>query len=194
MKNLFFFIFAISFLSHAVAAEEPRSNIPPENQAAVDTIIADFQQQCDLEQGYFWPEDELNYTPPKGVLTLDDDSIYQLKITPDGKMATVLIPEFHCTNVGYGWCGTGGCGFFIIVDGTPYRRLVSHAPRSITVPTYIGEQVLLVYPLHGGGCELANDQSTSGVDPCYSLTLWDEKNQTFSSPDGAISEWSRLLP
>ena len=190
MKHLFISLFSIIFATSQVLA----ASIPPEDQLAIDVITAEFQEQCDAEQGHFRDIDADMNAPLRGELTLGESKIYQIPITTDGKLATVLVPEFRCTNIGYAWCGTGGCGFFIIVDGIPYRKWVSHEPRSITIPTYTDEEVVIIYPQHGGSCDTASDQSLSGSDSCYSLFMWNERLSTFISPDGSIQEWYPDMP
>jgi hypothetical protein len=160
-----------------------------EDQRAIDAITAEFQERCDAAQGDFRDIDADMDTTLSGELTLGESKVYQIPITTEGKLATVLVPEFRCTNIGYAWCGTGGCGFFIIVDGVPYRNWGSHEPRSTTIPTHTGEQVVILYPQHGSSCETASDRKTSGFDPCFSLLIWNERLSTFVSPDGAIQEW-----
>jgi hypothetical protein len=72
---------------------------------------------CRSQQAYFRDADDDLDAPLQGQLTLAEDAVYEIELTPDGMTGTVVYNEFHWTNMGYAWCGTGGCGFHIIVDG-----------------------------------------------------------------------------
>ena len=66
----------------------------------IDYIIEQFQGQCDAEQANFRGIDDDLDAPLQGVLSLSEDSIYDIALTPDGVTGTVLYNEFHCTNIG----------------------------------------------------------------------------------------------
>lgn len=162
-----------------------------ENAAQIDEIVQYYQAQCDEEQASVLPEidEEDTDKPEKGVLTLDPENIYDIQITPSGKQATVLFSQFHCSNIGYAWCGSGGCGFFLIVDGTTYFRDGGFNPKSVTFEYGTGLQTVVLFPVHGIGCENKEGQSGAGSDPCYSSVVWDEDRQSFFSIDGSIDLW-----
>lgn len=149
----------------------------------VDFIIEQFQGQCDAAQAEYRGIDDDLDAPLEGILTLADDAIYQLDITTDGVTATVLYNEFHCTNVGYGWCGTGGCGFHIIVDGVVFFRDGGFRPLSVTVE----DTAFVVIPIGGGGCVTSEGNIGAGVDTCYVVATWDARAQTFRSAGGEIN-------
>lgn len=121
--------FAPLMLTAHIAHADP---IPPENQVVIDHLINKYEAQCQAEQPKYPGIDDDLDEPIIGVLTVPPDNIYQIELDTEGKTGTVLYPEFHCSNVGWGWCGTGGCGFYIIVDGVTFRRQVSFEPQSIT--------------------------------------------------------------
>jgi hypothetical protein len=80
-----------------VASAEAKSIARIDNAAQIDEIVQYYQAQCDEEQASVLPDidaEELD-KPEKGVLTLAPDNIYDIQITPSGKHATVLVPEFH---------------------------------------------------------------------------------------------------
>ena len=54
-------------------------------------------------------------------ITVHDDSIYEIDITADGKKATVFYANPWCPQIGSGWCGTGGCKSYVIVDGISFE-------------------------------------------------------------------------
>jgi hypothetical protein len=156
---------------------------PAEADPIVDFIIEQFQQQCDAEQANFRGVDDDLDAPLRGFLSLSEDAIYDIELTPDGVTATVLYHKFHCTNVGYGWCGSGGCGFHLIVDGVIFVRLGGFRPFSLTH----GERTFVLIPIHGTGCVTSEGTSGAGVDPCYVVVTWDANGRTFRSNDGEIN-------
>ena len=162
-----------------------------DNAAQIDEIVQYYQGQCDEEQASVLPEIDENGTdkPEKGVLTLAPNSIYDIQITPSGTHATVFVPEFHCSNIGHAWCGSGGCGFYLIVDETIYFRQGAFSPTSVTFEYGIGQQTVVLFATHGTGCRDAEGQSGVGSDPCYSSVVWDEDRQSFFSIDGSVNLW-----
>lgn len=74
-----------------------------ENAAQIGEIVQYYQTQCDEEQASVLPEidEDDRDKHEKGVLTLAPDSIYDIQITPTGKQATALVPQFHCSNIGH---------------------------------------------------------------------------------------------
>lgn len=162
-----------------------------DNAAQIDEIAQYYQAQCDEEQASVLPEidAELLETLTKGVLTLDYDSIYDIQITPSGKQATVLVPEFHCSNIGHAWCGSGGCGFYLIVDGTIYFREGGSNPKSVSFQYESGHETVVLFAVHGTGCQNEIGMVGAGVDPCFSSFVWDEGQQSFLSIDGSVELW-----
>jgi hypothetical protein len=175
----------------ASAFSETNSVARIDNAVQIDEIVQHYQGQCDAEQAFDVHDidaEELD-KPEKGALTLDPDSSYDIQITPTGKQATVLIPEFHCSNIGYGWCGSGGCGFFLIVDGTVYFRQGGFRPKSVTFQYIDGQETVVLFATHGSGCKSATGSLGEGVDPCFSYFVWDEIQRTFLSIDGSVELW-----
>lgn len=148
----------------------------------VDFIIEQFQEQCDAEQANFRGIDDDLDAPLQGVLSLSEDAIYDIALTPDGFTGTVLYNEFHCTNIGYGWCGSGGCGFHLIVDGIAFFRRSGFRPSSVTQ----GDDTFVLIPIHGSGCVTSDGNSGAGADPCYVVATWDADAATFRSKGGEI--------
>jgi hypothetical protein len=149
----------------------------------VDSIIQQAQEYCDAEQANYRGIDDDLDAPLEGILTLADDAVYQLNLTTDGVMATVLYNEFHCSNIGYSWCGTGGCGFHIIVDGVAFYRVGGFRPVSAIVE----DTTFVLIPIHGGGCVTSEGIIGAGVDTCYVAATWDERSKTFRSQGGEIN-------
>ncbi len=162
-----------------------------DNAPQIDEIVQHYQAQCDEEQGSVLPEidaEELG-KPEKGVLTLAPDNIYDIQVTPSGKHATVLVPEFHCSNIGHAWCGSGGCGFYLLVDGKTYYHEGGFGPTSVTFQYGIGPQTVILFTTHGTGCQNADGKAGVGSDPCFSSVVWSEERQSFYSIDGSVDLW-----
>ena len=155
---------------------------PVQADPMVDFISEQFQNQCDAEQASFRAIDDDLDAPLKGVLSLSEDAIYDITLTPDGVTGTVLYNEFHCTNLGYGWCGSGGCGFHLIVDGVIFSRQSGFRPYSVTQE----DDTFLVIPIHGSGCITSEGNSGAGSDRCYVVATWDADLATFRSKGGEI--------
>ena len=174
-----------------VAVAETNSVARIDNAAQIDEIVQYYQGQCDGEQASVLPEIDEDGTdkPEKGVLTLAPDSIYDIQITPSGKQATALVPQFHCSNIGHAWCGSGGCGFYLIVDGTTYFRQGAFSPTSVTFEYGIGQETVVLFATHGTGCQDAEGKNGVGSDPCYSSVVWSEDRQSFLSIDGSVDLW-----
>jgi hypothetical protein len=162
-----------------------------DNTRQIDEIVQYYQAQCDEEQASVLPEIDEDDTDKHetGVLTLAPDSIYDIQITPTGKQATVFVPQFHCSNIGHAWCGSGGCGFYLIVDERTYFRQGAFSPKSVTFEYGIGQETVVLFATHGTGCRDAEGKSGVGSDPCYSSVVWSEERQSFFSIDGSVGLW-----
>jgi hypothetical protein len=175
----------------SVAFAEANSVAGIDNALQIDEIVQHYQAQCDEEQASVLPDidaEELD-KPEKGVLTLAPDNIYDIQITPSGKHATVLVPEFHCSNIGHAWCGSGGCGFYLVVDGKTYYHVGGFGPTSVTFQYGIGPQTVILFTTHGTGCKNAEGNTGVGSDPCYSSVVWSEERDTFFSLGGGTRIW-----
>ncbi len=178
-------------LSPVGALAESNSVARIDNAPQIDEIVQHYQAQCDAEQAFDLRDidaEELD-KPEKGVLTLAPDNIYDIQITPSGKHATALVPQFHCSNIGHAWCGSGGCGFYLIVDGTTYFRQGAFSPTSVTFEYGIGQETVVLFATHGTGCRDAEGKGGVGSDPCYSSAVWSEERQSFFSIDGSVDLW-----
>jgi hypothetical protein len=175
----------------SVAFAETKSIARIYNAAQIDEIVQHYQARCDEEQASVLQDidaEELD-RPKKGVLTLAPDNIYDIQITPSGKHATVLVPEFHCSNIGHAWCGSGGCGFYLVVDSKTYYHEGGFGPTSVTFQNGIGQQTVILFTTHGTGCQNAEGNTGVGSDPCYSSVVWSEERDTFLSLDGLVELW-----
>ena len=158
-------------------------------QASIDLIIQDYNGSCHAEQSDVPSIDEDPIEPTDMLVTLDPVNIYEIQIDGAGSTATVLYPSFHCKNFGYGSCGTGGCGFFLIVDDQVFFRSGGSEPHSAIIQNAYGTDAVIVYGIHGGGCDDAQGRGGAGVAPCYGAAAWDENAKTFFSRDGELQVW-----
>jgi hypothetical protein len=156
---------------------------PAHADPMVDFIIEQFQKECDAAQANFRGIDDDPDAPLRGVLKLSEDAIYDIALTPDGVTGTVLYNEFHCTNAGHGWCGSGGCGFHIIVGGVAFFRQGGFRPSSLTTE----DTTIVLISIDGGGCVTSDGSRGAAVDPCYVVATWDAAAQTFRSNDGELA-------
>lgn len=193
MRFIHLTLFVAVTLLPLVALAETNSVARIDNAAQIDEIVQYYQAQCDEEQASVLPEidEDDKDKAEKGVLTLAPDSIYDIQITPSGKQATVFVPQFHCSNIGHAWCGSGGCGFYLIVGGAIYFRQGAFSPTSVTFEYGIGQQTVVLFATHGTGCQDAEGKNGVGSDPCYSSVVWDEDRQSFFSIDGKIQIWQQ---
>lgn len=155
---------------------------PARANPIVDFIIEQFQERCDAAQPNFRGIDDDLDVPLQGLLSLSEDAIYDIALTPDGVVGTVLYNEFHCTNIGYAWCGSGGCGFHLIVGGVAFFRRGGFRPFSVTQ----GDDTFILIPIHGSGCVTSDGLDGAGADPCYVVATWDADAGTFRSKGGEI--------
>ena len=164
------------------------------NEEAVELIIQRYQQGCNSVLEEYRDIDADLDVPVIGELIIDEENIYEIDLTPDGSTkGTVIYNEFGCKGDGlpmYPWCGTGGCGFEIVVDGAIYVRSLGDMPFSVTAkrPFRYSEDDLTVVliPIHGTGCDDAVGHSGFGYQTCIVSAWWDPEFNTFRSKDGDI--------
>ena len=185
MKRLTLILAAL--LSGTVALAPTTSLASDPNAEALKTVLLHFQNQCTSMQEYDIDAEDLD-KPLVGKLTLNKSNIYELEVHTSGTKATVLYPDFHCENYGHPFCGSGGCGFYLIVDGKTFYRSGGFKPRTVTLEGEYEPTAVVVFGIHGGGCSTADDSSGAGVDPCYRTATWSDARQTFFS-DGDIDVW-----
>lgn len=166
----------------------------PENKATIDSILAGYQAECTAEQAYYRTTEEDEASSQVGELKVPEGTIYQIDLDVAGKTATVIYPEFRCENAGWKWCGTGGCGFHLVVDGMNFQRKDGFRPQSIRFPTPIGEDVAVIYAVHGTQCKTPSEEYVTGSDYCYSTAIWNEPLGTFLSRDERLLDMDPSLP
>jgi hypothetical protein len=137
------------------------------NTDIVNQIVASFSAECSALQDDAQNGETFYELVP---VIVSDESIYEIQITSNGKMATVLFSDFSCPGVGASsWCGSSGCEVFIIVDGVSYE---TRGWKPFTVAH--GEEVLVMLPRSGGACGIENGA------PCYTVTIWNENDKEFN--------------
>ncbi len=146
-------------------------------ESTLQYILDDYQAQCVASQ------EEAMEPVPGGEdlsavrITVRDDSIYEIDITTDGKKATVFYADPLCPQIGSGWCGTGGCKSYVIVDGVSFEAS-GFKPTSVAVDD---NSVVVMVPRAGGACVNTNGRTPSNNVSCYSVAVWDDYSQTFNS-------------
>ena len=146
-------------------------------QDLVGQIFDHYQRECNKMQPALPAIDEDPTETAVPALRPLENTVYDIQLTPEGKIGTVVYPEFWCENAGHPFCGTGGCGFYIIVDDKVFERQGGHRPHSIASE----KGVYVIIPIHGSGCEDGIGQSGAGDDSCSVLAIWDEETATFRS-------------
>ena len=147
-----------------------------QNEAALQQLLADHLALCVSEQAQF-NNVELQEAEPETIqLKLSDDSIYQIDITANGKKATVLHTNFSCNNIGYAWCGSGGCSSYIIVDGVSFTAF-GLKPLAVTVE----DETIVLVPRSGSQCQNALPDSLNEDSLCFDAAVWDDKLEAFHS-------------
>ena len=152
-------------------------------ETPVERIIAAYSAECDAL--YAESPDLATDPDPEAAkeFTVDPSLIYELPITANGTTATVVYAGFSCGWFGSTWCGTAGCGSYLVVGEKVFEwNIVSYPPESVGN----GSSTLLVAPIKGFSCQDSNGAGGYGVDPCFSAAVWDETDQTFMTTDGAI--------
>ena len=146
-------------------------------ESTLQYILDDYQSQCVASQM------ESMEPVPEGEdlsavrITVRDDSIYEIDIATDGKKATVFYADPWCPQIGYGWCGTGGCKSYVIVDG---RRGEAAGVKPMAVAV-ADNSVGVMGPRAGGACLNTNGETPSNNVSCYSVAGWDDYSQTYNS-------------
>ena len=109
-----------------------------------------------------------------------DENIYQIQLTPEGKMGTVLIADFSCTD-GRSLCGSGGCHQYIMADGKIFQR---HGHRPYSIPNQ--NQNFIILPSSGGNCAWSNGEGLAGAGTCNQIAVWDDDYSSFISMDNQL--------
>ena len=146
----------------------------------VDEIVQEYEERCVADHenklGRSGVGDEL-----AAVFTVNADAIYEIELAPDGTTGTVVYNEFHCKDFGYGWCGTNGCGFHIVVDGIAFERFGGGRPFSVTAK----DTTFVIIPLHRGSCS-SSDGFHGTSFGCYDIATWDAEDNTFIGQNNRI--------
>lgn len=111
----------------------------------------------------------------------DPQDIYDIDLADD-VVGTVVYRAFACEGEGRGWCGSGGCGYFIVVGDQIFGRSGGFPPEMV-FPVDIDTPILLM-PIHGGACEGVSEEDISGANTCYLVATWHSYLKTFQSYEG----------
>ena len=151
-------------------------------ESTLQYILDDYQAECVAAQ-----EEPMEVVLEGANLSavrikLRDDSIYEIDITADGKKATVLYADPWCPHFGYGWCGSGGCTSYVIVDGVSFETW-GFKPVSVAVSE---TSVAVIVPRSGGACVNSDGQMPPNLSSCYSVAVWDDQTKIFNSMPSVI--------
>lgn len=184
---------AAVILSVALAAVSIMSSSSADAQTSgVVRILSDFQQQCESAQTEVLPEIDAELKKESFAnLLVDDGAIYEIEITSGGKKSTVVYTAFNCSNVGYAWCGSGGCRSFLVVDDVVFDWNILGGKPFIAKSQ---DQVFVVSATAGFACTDSSGEQGFGSSDCYTFTFWDEQTKTFGSSSGSISVSKNLNP
>lgn len=159
-------------MPHVAAAQADDST---QRLARVEAIKTQLQADCvamneaEEENGLI----PLTYTD--FTLKWFEDSVYDIQVTPAGRQATVIYRDAICPNFGAGYCGSGGCSFFIVVGDRAFSYPGGGKPYSVAH----GDGISIAVPLGGYACKDTKGVTGFGPDPCYDFLFWNEKTQDF---------------
>ena len=160
-------------------------------ETAVEAIIANYEAQCQAMQAEVLPDidADLDAPPPKGILELNAEYIYDIEIDQKGKNAIVVHADFSCTNFGHPWCGmSGSCTSYLIVDDVVFEWEGGGRPETVK-----GDDAVLISKVVGGySCIDGSGADGFGAAPCYEVIVWDEERDTFWSSNGDLKFRSDL--
>ena len=153
----------------------------------IDLVLVKHQKQCDRDLAKDIDAFDLN--EPTALTTYADD-FYDVKISSNGTLATVIHAGFACGDLGHLWSGSGGSPLYVIADGQIFENWLSHRPFSVESN---GEQLLMI-PKHGSGCQTSDRELiVAGADICYAVVLWHDEQRTFYGY-GNVLKYSDLNP
>ena len=153
----------------------------------IDLVLAKHQRQCDEDLASDIDAFDLN--EPTAITTYVED-FYDLEISSNGTLATVIHAGFACGDLGHLWSGSGGSPLYVIADGQIFENWLAHRPFSVERD---GETFLMI-PKHGSACQSSDPELTVvGADICYAVALWHDRQQTFYGY-GNVLQFSDLNP
>lgn len=164
---------------HIAAAQADDS---AQRLARVEALKSQFQAECvamneEEEANDLRPLKDTDFT-----LKWFGDSVYDIQITPEGRQATVLYRDAICPNFGPGYCGSGGCRFYIVVGDQAFSHQGGGKPYSVAH----GDGISIAVPLGGYACKDTKGVTGFGTDPCYDFLFWNEQTQDFMALDNEL--------
>ncbi len=178
MRLLLLTVLSVAFPRITVAQVEDSA----QRLARVEAMKAQFQAECvAMNEG----EDANGLRPLKDTdftLKWFEDSVYDIQISPEGRQATVLYRNAICPNFGAGYCGSGGCSFYIVVGNQAFSHQGGGKPYSVAH----GDGISIAVPLGGYACKDTKGETGFGTDPCYDFIFWNEQTQDFMALDSEL--------
>lgn len=148
-----------------------------ENAEAVEFLLKKQARDC-----ADFPHD--GETP---FVTIGAENLADMKITPEGDVATLVSEDMHCSEGGHIWTGSAGSVNYLIVEGRIFTAGLTHPPFTVE---HTG-RIHIVVPQHGASCESSEEGfKPSGYQVCFPSMTWDFGNQMFIGKVNLFGEMS----
>ena len=109
-------------------------------------------------------------------VTIKAENLADMKITPEGNMATLVSEGMHCSEGGHIWSGSAGSVNYLIVEGRIFTTGLTHPPFTVE---HTG-RFWIVVPHHGSACESSQKNfEPYGYQVCFPSMTWDSEYQMF---------------
>ena len=147
----------------------------------IDNVLDHYQNECD---GYI--EKDIDFVDDGSLqkLTVYPEDFFDLKLTTDGLMGTVVYAGFRCSDMGHIWSGSGGSSYYVIIGDQIFEGW-GGVPYSMTA----GNTIHLILPKHGSACSYGDDKTPIGAEACHGIANWSVMEQKFSSIGEQLVKW-----
>lgn len=147
----------------------------------IDKVLDHYQKECD---GYI--ENDIDFVDDGSLqkLTVYPEDFFDLKLTTEGLMGTVVYAGFRCSDMGHIWSGSGGSSYYVIVGDQIFEGW-GGVPYSLTYD----DTIHLILPKHGSACSYGDDITPIGAEACHGIANWSMMEQKFSSIGEQLVRW-----
>ena len=147
----------------------------------IDKVLDHYQKECD---GYI--EKDIDFVDDGSLqkLTVYPEDFFDLKLTSDGLMGTVVYAGFRCSDMGHIWSGSGGSSYYVIIGDQIFEGW-GGVPYSMTA----GDIIHLILPKHGSACSYGDGLTPIGAEACHGIANWSVMEQKFSSIGEQLVKW-----
>ena len=109
-------------------------------------------------------------------VTIGAENLLDMKITPEGDVATLVSEGMHCSAGGGIWTGSAGSVNYLVVEGRIFTTGLTHPPFTVE---HTG-RIHIIVPQHGASCESSEEGfKPSGHQVCFPSMTWDFGYQMF---------------